>query len=288
MTQNEGFALLRKRAIELRRAGRSRREIQQLLAIGSNATLNEALRGEPPPPWTRRPNAKDDLRDAARKLRRDGLDYKRIAAELGVSKNSVSLWVRDLPRPPRLSYEECRKRHADAVRRHWEAERPARAAERRAIRLAAIAQAGVLSRREILIAGAIAYWCEGSKNKPHRRGDRVAFINSDPALINFFLRFLDAAGIERGRLTFRVYIHQNADVAAAERFWMAAVSAGPSQFRKATLKKHNPATTRRNTGDGYHGCLRIDVRRSAELYGQIEGRAAAAMASGSHGQQPPP
>jgi hypothetical protein len=102
MTQNEGFALLRTRAIELRRAGRSRREIQQLLAIGSNATLNEALRGEPPPPWTRRPKARDDLREAARKLRRDGLDYKRIAAELGVSKSSVSLWVRDLPRPAEL------------------------------------------------------------------------------------------------------------------------------------------------------------------------------------------
>jgi orotate phosphoribosyltransferase-like protein len=100
MTQNEDFALLRERAIELRRAGRSRREIQQLLAIGSNATLNEALRGEPSPPWTRRPNARDDLRDAARKLRREGLDYKRIAAELGVSKSSVSLWVRDLPPPP--------------------------------------------------------------------------------------------------------------------------------------------------------------------------------------------
>ena len=30
-----------------------------------------------------------------------------------------------------------------------------------------------LSDREILIAGAIAYWCEGVKNKPYRRHDRV-------------------------------------------------------------------------------------------------------------------
>jgi hypothetical protein len=57
------------------------------------------------------------------------------------------------------------------------------------------------------------------------------------------------------------------------------VKAAPAQFRKTTLKKHNPATIRRNTGDGYHGCLRIDVRRSADLYGKIEGWAAAAMAS---------
>ena len=85
----------------MRRAGKSRREIKQLLAIGSNAALNEALRGEPPPLWTLRPNAKDGPRQAARELRQRGLAYHQIAAELGVSKSSVSLWVRDLPRPPR-------------------------------------------------------------------------------------------------------------------------------------------------------------------------------------------
>jgi hypothetical protein len=137
----------------------------------------------------------------------------------------------------------------------------------------------VLSKREVLIAGAIAYWCEGSKNKPHRRWDRVAFINSDPALISFFLRFLDAAGIDRDRLIFRVYIHRSADVGAAEKFWLATAGAAPSQFRKTVLKKHNPVTERRNTGADYHGCLRVDVRRSADLYGKIEGWAAAAMAS---------
>ena len=46
-------------------------------------------------------------------------------------------------------------------------------------------------------------------------------------------------------------------------------------------EKHNPATLRMNTGEDYHGCLRIDVRRSCDLYGRIEGWAAAVMASGA-------
>jgi orotate phosphoribosyltransferase-like protein len=100
MTTGTGVGDLREQAIALRRAGKSRREIKEQLAIGSNATLNEALRGEPPQPWTLRPNAKDGRRAAARELRQRGLDYKRIAAELGVSKSSVSLWVRDLPARP--------------------------------------------------------------------------------------------------------------------------------------------------------------------------------------------
>ncbi len=277
MPDKEVFRRLRDDAIALRRAGKSRREIQQILGIGSNQTLNDALRGEPPQPWTWRPNAKDELRAKARELRGQGLAYKDIAARLGVAQSSISHWVSDMPRPERLSYEQCRARQAAAVARYWAAERPRREAARQQVAAAAAQEIGGLSDREVLIAGAIAYWCEGAKNKPHRRTDRVAFINSDPQLIAFFLRFLDTAGIDRGRLIFRVHIHQSADVVAAERFWLKLTGADASQFREPTLKRHNPATVRRNTGEGYRGCLRINVRRSEVLYRQIEGWAAAAM-----------
>jgi predicted transcriptional regulator len=274
---------LRERAIALRRSGRSRREIKQILRITSNATLNDVLSGEPPPEWTRRPNAKDDLRAKARALREQGLDYNRISAELGVSKSSVSLWVRDLPRPQRLSYEECRNRAAEGVRRYWEAERPAREAKREAVRAAAAAQIGVLTQRELLIAGAIAYWCEGTKSKPQRQEDRVSFMNGDPRLIRFFLRFLDAAGVNPAQVCYRVYIHENADIVGAGLYWLEVTGADPGQFQRPTLKRHNPQTVRWNVGDGYHGCLRIDVQQSADLYRRIEGWARASMnaASGS-------
>jgi len=261
----------REQAIALRRAGKSRREIKEILGVGSNATLNELLAGEPPPEWTRRTNAKDDLHAKARRLREQGYDYDEIAAELRVSKSSVSLWVRDMPRPERLSYEECRKRAAEGVRRYWAAERCVREAQREATRAAAAAEIGRLTKRELLIAGAIAYWCEGAKNKPYFRHDRVVFMNSEPGLIVFFLRFLDAAGVGRDRLIYRVQIHESADVAAAERFWLALTGATPDQFRKTTLKRHNPKTVRKNVGSDYRGCLRLDVRKSSELYHQIEG-----------------
>ena len=278
MSQNHAFPRLREQAIALRRAGRSRREIAALLGITSNKLLNEAVRGEPPQPWTWRPNAKDALRGRARDLRAQGLDYRRIAAELGVSKSSVSLWVRDMPRPERLGYEECRARSAEGVRRYWAAERPLREAERAAARAAAATEIGALSDREVLIAGAIAYWCEGTKDKPHRRADRVDFINSDPALIRFFLRFLALAGVAQEELIFRIYVHEDADVAAAHRFWLDVTRAHPEQFRRPVLKRHNPRTLRKNTGGHYRGCLRVSVRRSIGLYWKIESWAAAIMA----------
>jgi hypothetical protein len=94
-----------------------------------------------------------------------------------------------------------------------------------------------------------------------------------------FLRFLAVAGVERDRLICQLHIHESADVEAAERFWMEATGVPAEQFRRPTLKRHNPKTIRKNTGELYHGCLRIEVRRSMELYRRIEGWATAAMAS---------
>jgi transposase len=277
MTNNMPLSELRERAIALRRTGKSRREIRKILQIRSNERLSEALRGEPPLPSTWRPNAKDEMRAKARELRGQGLDYKRIAAELGVSKSSVSLWVRDLPRPERLSYEECRKRQDAAVAAYWADERPRRESYRESIMATARSQLGQLTHREVLIAGAIAYWCEGTKSKPYRRVDRPAFINSDPQLIRFYLRFLAAAGVAQDRLVFRLSIHESADVEAAQAFWLVITNAEPGQFRRPTLKRHNPKTVRSNTGESYHGCLRIDVLGGANLYRQIEGWCAAIM-----------
>jgi len=281
MRTKEDLEVLHERAVTLRLAGKSLREIKEILGPMSNSTLHNALKGTPPPDWTRRPNAKDDVRAQARELRTQGLAYHEIAARLGVSKSSVSLWVRDMPTPERLTYEQRRKRAADGADRYWAIEREVRRTRRAGEVSAAAAEIGKLSDREILIAGAIAYWCEGAKAKPSRHIDRVVFINSDAALIMFFLRFLSAAGVSPDDLVFRVYIHENADAQAAQQHWLDLTGTRPDQFRRPVLKRHNPKTVRTNVGETYHGCLRIDVLRSAALYRKIEGWVAAATASGT-------
>ena len=189
-----------------------------------------------------------------------------------MAKSSVSLWVRDIPCPQRFAYVHSERR-LEGLRKFNEARSARHAAETEA----AAAEIGELTDREVLIAGAIAYWCEGTKNKPNRMANRVTFINSDPGLISFFLRFLGAAGVNRDDLILRLYIHENADAEAAQRFWLEVTGTQPGQFRSPALKHHIPKTHRTNVGENYHGCLRIDVRRSAALYRKIEGWASAAM-----------
>ncbi|KUL35546.1 hypothetical protein ADL22_26985 [Streptomyces sp. NRRL F-4489] len=259
---------LRTQAVTLRRAGLSRRQIRDRLHIHNNDLLNRLLEGVPAPDWTKRPNAKDDLRAKARELRAQGWTYDRIQLELGCSKSSISLWVRDMPKPDRTRTRE----EASAIaRRGWEATLRRREEERQRTKAEATKEVGALADRELFLIGVGLYWAEGTKDKPHARRERVAFVNSDPGMIQVFLAWLRLLGVEPEHLTYRVMTHATADVAAAERYWADLVGIDTAELQKTTIKKHNPKTVRKNTGEGYNGCLVVVVRQSADLYRRIEG-----------------
>jgi transposase len=201
------------------------RQIQQRLGV-SRHRLYEWLRGTPAPEWTNRPNAKDDLRARAERLRRDGWSVPEIAVELGVAKSTAFQWTRQIALDPDLERSRQRrersKRMTDA---RWQAHREDR--DRR--------------RAEVNSAGA------------------STFTNSDPMLLELFLRFLEAAGIGRAQPTYRVSIHESADPEAARTWWAGRLGVPDDRFRPPTLKRHTPRTNRRNTGRG--------LRRAAGLAG---------------------
>ncbi|WP_236244340.1 hypothetical protein [Streptomyces sp. CC210A] len=262
------FEHLRQQAVALRRQGFSLREIRDALGVRSKDVLSRLVRGEPPAERTRRHRAKDDLRERARELRRQGMTYDEIKAELGCSKSSVSLWVRDLPKPePRYTEEERRELMNAGLRRL----RAAQDEAREAVKNTAREETGSLSDRELLLLGVALYWAEGQKSKPYARRERVLFVNSDPHVIQVFRAWLRLVGVEAERIQYRVMIHESADVRRAERYWADLVGVDVSRLKKTTLKKHNPHTVRKRTGDDYYGCLVVDVLRSAELYCRIEG-----------------
>ena len=134
---------------------------------------------------------------------------------------------------------------------------------------------GELSDRDLLLLGAAVYWCEGAKSKPWRRLDRLTFINTDPALLSLFLRFLAINGRAVESLDYRVHIHETADAEAAGDWWARELSLPRARFQRPTIKKHAPRTARRNVGPDYHGCLVVSVPKSRELYWRVEGVMAA-------------
>jgi transposase len=243
--------------------------------VGS-ATLTDWLRGVPPPGWTRRPNAKDDLREQALALRAEGWSVNDLAVRLGVAKSTAYAWVKHIPLDPDAERARQKQAHAALMTAgRWAEHRRERDRSQAEAHAAAVAEVGEVTQRDVLLLGAAIYWCEGAKSKAWRRSERLTFINSDPGLLRLFLRFLALCGREPAALRYRVQIHETADAEAAADWWSRELDLPRELFQRPTVKRHVPATKRLNTGDDYHGCLVIRVPRSRKMYWRVEGVMAA-------------
>jgi transcriptional regulator with XRE-family HTH domain len=186
----------------------------------------------------------------ARQLRRAGLPLAEIAAALGVSKSSVSLWVRDVEfAAPVVRPARGRRREPNALQRRKQGEIERLLAEGRA-------RVGRLSEREFVVAGVALYAGEGAK-----RDGGVKFANSDPRMIAFYCAWIRwFFDIDETRLRVRLYLHQGLDLDASVAYWSALTGIPPSQFQKPYRAVPDPSI--RHTKH-VHGCVSIDYSCSA-------------------------
>lgn len=209
-------------------------------------------------------------REKAIALRRLGMSYKEIRALVGGSSASMSLWLRDIPVPPE-DRVRLRNRQLEATRRTGQANHRRRLEKQARIRQEAALEVGDVTKRELFIAGIVAYAAEGTKQKPWSSKCATQFMNSDPRMIKLFLRWLVCLGVGLEDVTFRLAIHESADIDGALRYWAHLVGVPAETFRRTSLKRGNPRTPRRNTGSSYKGCLCVNVRRSTDLTRRIDG-----------------
>lgn len=259
---------LGERARALRGAGRSLREIASKLHVGRDL-LTELLAGTEVPASLRRPRARDELRTRARELREAGWTYPQIARELGVSKSSCSQWLRDMDHPePSLAGQA---RRTAAIRASAQRQQDLREQARQRFKAEVAATLGDVTSRDLVLALAVSYWCEGAKDKPWARREQVQWMNSDPVLVRLFLEGLHLLGVTDDRIRFRLQIHESADEAEARAWWARQIGTEADRFARTTVKRHNPKTVRKNTGSGYHGCLVVRVLQGRSLYQVLDG-----------------
>ncbi|MEV4541639.1 helix-turn-helix domain-containing protein [Micromonospora echinaurantiaca] len=232
----------------------------------------DPLAAEPAHPSPRRSSL--PRYEAALRLRRQGRSVPEIARRVGVARSTAYLWVRHLPLDRDSDEARARRRAHSKVMTdaQWGEYRTVRDAARAETVAKVAAWVKRLRYRELILVGAAIYWCEGAKAKPWRPNDcRLKFVNSDPMLVLLFVRFVEALGVARDALRFRVHIHETADEAAAVRWWADLVGVPPEEFQRSSLKRHRPGTTRQNVGAEYRGCLTVYVPQSSRLYWKIEG-----------------
>ena len=178
----------------------------------------------------------------ARELRRAGLPYKRIAAQLRVSPSSVHVWARDI-----VLTEEQKAFNLRGPRGPQNPEHVRRRAERWAARCRALRQVcqdeGRQTARQggrLHQAGCMLYWAEGAKSR-----HTIQFTNSDPHMLVLFRRFLtDALTIRREDILFMINVYTNNGLSLdeIERYWLDLLDLPATNARKH-VTNHMPTSS---------------------------------------------
>jgi hypothetical protein len=209
-------------------------------------------------------------REHARLLRHEGRSMKEIAQLVGASLSSVSYWVRDVPltedqraalrwRNPAVNGHRAGgaaiRRRAQLLRQSYQAEGRALARRRNAAHA----------------AGCMLFWAEGS-----RRRNTVVFTNSDPAMMRYFVAFLQSSfGLKDEAFTVNcnLFADHAPRQSEIEQFWLDTVGLPASCLRASTVNVYSKHSKKKRTNKLPYGTARVCVHSTRvvqSLYGSIQ------------------
>lgn len=193
-----------------------------------------------------------------------------IAVRLGVSKSSVSRWVRDVELTPaqHAALRQMNPLYNAQLRGQHGRRRSARVA-----RLEAQRHGRELARRgdALHLQGCMLYWAEGSKTR-----NVAALTNSDPAMLELFLRFLRRCyDVPADRVTLAVNCHVSNGLTADEivAWWLQRLELPAMCCRKPTINQPSSASRGRRGHVLPFGTTRLAVHSTflvQSIYGAIQ------------------
>ena len=208
-------------------------------------------------------------RELARSLRsEDGCSIKEIARRLGVSRASVSVWVRDvvltddqrarLERRARNGYLTVAAASRDAARRRREGYQED---GRRLARTAGTEYA----------CGCMLFWAEGSRAR-----NSAQLVNSDPALVRFWIDFLRRyfdVESRRIRLVCNLFADHEDIRRDIERFWLSTLGLPDESLLTSMVNRYSRVSNRKRLNKLPYGTAKVtvhDTRIVQMLYGSIQ------------------
>ena len=198
---------------------------------------------------------------------------KRIAARVGVSVSSVSVWTRDIELTPKQRERNLRGPRGPQNPEHiarrvttWK-----RVNRERRLGYQRDGRERARERDPLHIAGSMLYWAEGTKCR-----NSVRLANSDAYLLRFFRRFLtDTFNLEPRdfTLSLHVYVGNGLSVRQIEEYWLTALQLPRSCLRKHSINPLPTSSSGRKRHKLPYGVCTLSVYSSRvvqHIYGAIQ------------------
>lgn len=201
------------------------------------------------------------VKERAVELRKKGYSIKEVANELHIAKSTSSLWLRHIELnenakqrlKQRRIYGQYKARQTQKLKRQLKIKKCRDIATNEL-------ESNKLSNTSLKLLCSFLFWAEGGKETY-----RVKFVNSDPCMIEVFLKLLRIAfPVDEKKFRACVHIHEYHNETQIKRFWSLKTKIPLSQFNKSYKKPH----TKKRKKPGYMGCLSItyyDYKIALEL-----------------------
>ncbi len=202
----------------------------------------------------------------ATSLRKNGKSIKEIARLVGVSKASVSVWVRDIILTKNQKTLLKKKGFTTSA---IEKRRISRLKNEQAKKNIVVNEAqkdfSAISPRDLKIIGAMLYWAEGGKTRPNM----VRIANSDPEMISIMMSFFrKICNVPEKKFRGHIHTHSLENVNKSEKFWSKVSGIPTSQFFKTYTKPSVASKNKRHSLP--HGTFDIYVC-DTQLFLKIRG-----------------
>ncbi len=175
--------------------------------------------------------ARTEDKNKAIKMRQSGMSYSQIKSELGVSKSTLSLWLRDLP----LSDKRLRElRDFNQVR--IEKTRVTKLKNKNARRDSVLRQVRIDFENNtdpLFIGGFYLYWGEGTKSAEYS----IALTSTDPAIIRTYLAWLKILGVDMNDCRVKLHLYADQNIKSSISFWSGVTHIKSNHFYKPYIKE---------------------------------------------------
>jgi len=189
-------------------------------------------------------------------MRLKGMSYGQIREKTGISKSTLSYWLKDIELTPEqkslLYTERIRKLatgpNSQRERRKREIDRIIKNA-RKEVRVP-------ISDESFRLIGAALYWAEGTKT------GMFQVTNSDPLLILFMVKWIERIiGIPAKKLRARLNIYPQQNENEIKRFWSHLTKIPVDNFGKSYVK---PVSSGYKKNNLYFGTIKIEIPKSSD------------------------
>ena len=180
----------------------------------------------------------------------EGYSYSQIKKELGVSKSTLSAWLKYYPLSDERIAELTSKNH-QRIENYIKTRRAQKEKILKEFYDREKSAIFPLSKRDLFIAGLFLYWGEGGKTKE----SELVFSNTNPAMVKFYMYWMGKSlGFEKQKIKIKLHLYKDMLIEKEINFWSKELGVNKSQFIKPYIKKSNKGDITYKSGFGHGTC----------------------------------